>query len=256
MTHMPHRICRIRRGWCEDICWMKRCCSRAVKLNLATARWAGRWGQNVSRDTRLTANAEAEASLGSSPSNSLLPAQEHTFPAHVWGSSGNLSKTSGFGAAFVWTCKEVVLMEAVETGVDAASPLTAGSPTAAVNYGRWLFHFNSCLCGNTRCVALPRQFECFHSFYKKASVMCLNYSWYRFLPSEIPLWLLTALLSERYRSESSCLVRREQSFWVDIYCNFSEKREWDWKCCEDEPLHPVRRRRSQERTLPSCTVWI
>lgn len=48
----------------------------------------------------------------------------------------------------------------------------------------------------------------------------------------------TFLLRKRCRSESSCRVGRERSFGVDIYCNFFEKWERDWKCCEDGPFIP------------------
>lgn len=218
----------------------------------------------------------------------LLTAQEHTFPAHVWeGSLANFAKTSGLGSAFVWKCKKVVLIEAIlltlcsvvenragRTGGElgesrhciVSDNLIAYSPVPALNYGGWLFHFSSCLCLNTWCVRywgnLNASIHFIKSFCDVSQLFMIQVSSIRntyVTPQRFIKWGLSQCAAHCEDAEGGAIApvlrEREQSFWVDIHCNFSEKQKVVWKCCKDEPLHRMRAR-SQGRTLPSCTAWI
>lgn len=109
--------------------------------------------------------------------------QEHTFPAHVQGTPSKVFTSKWFGLSSCLKMEESCFNslnpvqccgKSIKRGrkegylvkADIAPPLAAPShtPMAGRNYSGQLFHLHSCLCLNTWCVALQRQFKCFHSF--------------------------------------------------------------------------------------------
>lgn len=99
----------------------------------------------------------------------------------------------------------------------------------------------------------------------EASVMPLNYSWYSFLPSEVPPWLPDALRSEGYRSarlterawrevQSSSVMWRRTKISSDICCNTFGKHEAGWRCCEDSFTSHERKKKPGKDLTQLCHV--